>query len=120
MSKRKSSRDLMADLLSDKPTPVSQTGEISKARSSAELLRRSTAARSNSKVKMTLSLPSHVADRLTQFETEMRLETGERGHALAKSAIISAALEMMFDEYDVERMESRLARRMDPRRNTDF
>lgn len=112
MSKRKSSRDLMADLLSDK----SERGEtVEKSSSSADSVRRKATLRPDPKVKMTLSLPSSIADRLTQFETEMRLHTGERGHALAKSAIISTALEMMLDEYDLKGMDSQIALQMDPR-----
>jgi hypothetical protein len=116
MSKRKASRDLMADLLSEgtrdsQPEPNATDVRLGRIRSSLK---------SDPKVKMTLSLPSSIADRLTRFETEMRLQTGERGHALAKSAIISTALMLLLDEYDDEGMESRLARHMDPRRRGQF
>lgn len=116
MSKRKTSRDLMSDLLSEgsrasQPKPAATSAPPGRVRSSLK---------SDPKVKMTLSLPSSVADRLTRFETEMRLQTGERGHALAKSAIISTALTLLLDEYDDEGMESRLARHMDPRRRGQF
>lgn len=111
MSKRKASRDLMADLLSERQPPAAEpvTGRVSAERSRPPL-------RPEPKIKMTLSLPGTVADRLTRFETDMRLHTGERGHALAKSAIIAMALELLLDEYDQDGMESRLARYMDPRR----
>lgn len=116
MSKRKASRDLMADLLSEGSR---DRGSQPATPSVSEKQPRPT-LRADPKVKMTLSLPSSVADRLTRFETEMRLLTGERGHALAKSAIISTALSLLLDEYDNEGTESRLARYMDPRRRGQF
>jgi hypothetical protein len=115
MSKRKASRDLMADLLAEKPAaPAPASTPLPTAGRSRSPLK------PDPKVKMTLSLPSSTADRLTRFETEMRLQTGERGHALAKSAIIAMALDLLLDEYDEDGLESRLARYMDPRRRGQF
>ncbi|MCO5190573.1 MAG: hypothetical protein M9918_20570 [Anaerolineae bacterium] len=116
MGKRKTSRNLMADLLSD----GSRESQAKSDATTALPGRVRPSLKPDPKVKMTLSLPSSIADRLTRFETEMRLQTGERGHALAKSAIISTALILLLDEYDDEGMESRLARHMDPRRRGQF
>lgn len=117
MSKRRASRDLMSDLLSEKrpplgkqappPLPEPKPAIVAPAPKQTE---------SERKVKMTLSLPNTMMDRLTKFETEMRLHSGERGHALAKSAIITKALELLFDEYDADGMACRLAQHMDPNR----
>jgi hypothetical protein len=116
MGKRKTSRDLMADLL----TEGSRESRLEPAATNELPGRIRPSLKPDPKVKMTLSLPSSIADRLTRFETEMRLQTGERGHALAKSAVISTALMLLLDEYDEEGLESRLARHMDPRRRGQF
>lgn len=121
MNKRKESRDIMADLLADKTVPEPpKVDETPKTEPKPIIPTRPKAKREDPKIKMTLSLPSDIADRLTRFETDLRLHTGERGHALAKSAIIATSLQLLLDEYDELELECRLARHMNPTRRGRF
>lgn len=131
MSKRKPAPDLLGDLLSESSSrPVTPQPKTPKTEAVARqpvpepvpapTIRTPappTPTRPTAdapKVKMTLLLPPDVADRLARFEMEMRFETGERGHALSKSAIIAKSLEILLNEYDAQRMQSRIAFEMRP------
>lgn len=133
MSKRKSAPDLLGDLLAESssrpvrpaPEPIRTAEPVEVVPARPEPKPAPTAVRERPvaasgrdemqpKVKMTLVLPPAVADRLARFEMEMRLTTGERGHALSKSAIITRSLELLLDEYDIQGMSSRIAHEMKP------
>ena len=133
MSKRKAAPDLLGDLLSENSTKRVQSKKNREHIDSQPVDKQPTlpnnshltktqrytqhshtgsisGSKKKPKVKMTLMLPPDVMNRLARFEMEMRFETGERGHALSKSAIITKSLEILLDEYDVHHMGSRIAR----------